>query len=172
MVSNFRQALESKDSSYTDRVISKRVASISRGSQNESPDLFNDEGEANRIEEDYIKEKYKKLIINKASANKVMRTLITDPETGLKTDFNNLMTGAGKEGRNVFINFLFDKFVKPKIEKVNESEVELKSKQTRKGIKVNSLVYLIATKKGIKARSFKTGQFVQMKKHYLDVFDD
>ena len=162
----FALARKKDNREFVDKTLSRR--SSKRRSKTTSPDLFTDENEANRINEDYIRDKYKKSIRNRETAREAMNSLLMDPKTGLVSDFYNLIKGVGVDGRRTFVDFLFNKYAQPKIDIVKSSLVKLRSGKVREGLKVNSRVYLIVIGDGKYARSFKTGRFVSFKKHYLE----
>lgn len=164
----FALARKKDNREFVEKTLSRR--SSKRRGKTTSPDLFTDENEAERINDDYIKDKYKNSIIDRRTAREAMNSLLIEPKTGLISDFYNLIKGVGVDGRRTFIDFLFNKYAQPKIDIVNSSSVTLRSGRVRPGLKVNSRVYLIVVGEGIYARSFKTGRFVSFKKHYLEVF--
>lgn len=169
MPSLIRQALLSNNMETVDNAINRRARANNRGATNRSPDLFTDEGEARRIINDYIREKYKNRIFNRRTAHEAMRSLLQDPSTGLTQDFKNLLGGVGKKGRKDFVDYLMKEFAQEKTEIIESSGVELRSGEVRAGLQVNRDIYLITTKAGhIRARSFKTGRFVPMKAEYLE----
>lgn len=168
MASMFKQASEGLNQTLIDKRIEGQVKRISSKNKNASPDLFSNRFEARRITDNYIREKYKNLIVNRATANLVMKTLLSDPQTGLVSDFRNLIGGVGTGGREDFVDYLIKEFAVPKIDVINTSGVELRSGKVREGLAVNRDVYLVVTNGNIRARSFKTGRFVKLEPRYFE----
>lgn len=165
MPSKFRQARFSKESGKVTIGIDRRIARRNRPGR--SPDLFDDVDEADRISDDYIQKKYKDRIFNRKSAEMAMNSLLTDPQTGILGDFIHLLGGAGRAGRNVFVDFLMDKYMGENLVKLQGSRVTTRSGKKSIGIRVSDDVYLVPSRNGISARSFKTGRFVKLKEEYF-----
>lgn len=165
--SMFNLARTSDNQKFIDRTINRKSR---KGRGRVSPDMFDDDGEAERIERDYIKETYKKQIFNKSSARRVMNTLLRDPKTGIMSDFNHLLRGAKEKGKDKFVDFLFNKYGKTKSKEIEKGIVKLRSGREIKGLKANSRIYLVSYNGIINARNFKTGKFVKFKKSYLNLF--
>jgi len=152
MPSQTQQLLLSRrkgDFQSVDRSIKKRLNRKSKG------DSSPNETDTERIIDDYAEGYLKDRVINKTTAKELVENLMKD---------SNLANYIRSNGKENFIEYVFDKFADENKGRLLTQEIKLKTK-TIMGYKVNTRVYLRNTKVGIRAYKFKDNRFAKMPKN-------
>lgn len=146
------QSRKSGNVQLVDRGIRRR---ITRGSARRGHSKSPDEGDFERISEDYLDDFVKRNIINHKTARDAVEILESLEGLG------NFFDGVGRQN---FADFLFNKYVDDNINSLQMNEITLSSGTIILGYRVNSQIYLRNTKAGLRAYKFKNNTFAKMPK--------